>query len=678
MDKEQAKNRIAKLKQQLREIDYAYYVLDKPIVSDAVRDGLKHELAELEKKYPELISLDSPTQRIGGQALNKFVKVKHKIPKYSLEDVFEWSDVLAFDSKVKRLLGLPVQQEVAYTCELKIDGLNMSYIYRQGIFQQAITRGDGLVGEDVTHNVRTVESVPLKLSSPLDIEVAGEIYMPKKSFQALNAEAARQGRSLFANPRNAAAGSIRQLDPTVAAQRDLRAYFYSITRPDYHSLKLTSQFELLKFLQRLGFPVERHFIKVNGIQAVNKFFKKISALRHNLGFEIDGIVIKVNNLAYQTRLGRTAKTVRWAIAYKFAAEQATTLVEDIQVQVGRTGVLTPVAHLKPVKVAGSTVSRATLHNQDEIKRLDIKIGDTVVIQKAGDVIPDIVKVLPKLRTGKEKAFVMPKLCPVCGSPVVRHITEAAHRCSNPNCFAQTKQQLYHFVSRSAFNVNGLGPRIIDQLLAQGLIEDAADLFSLKSGDLQPLEGFATKAANNLIQAIQSAKKISPTRLLYALGIRNVGEQTANDVVNYLMSQGYNLTSQNFIPIFQQLSLEELSHIKDIGPIVAKSIYDYFHQSNNIKLLNKLFKNGVQLFTGATVGSNAKFLSGKIFVLTGGLKKMTREQAKQKIRAFGGQVSSSVSKQTDYVIVGEKPGSKYKQAKKLGIKIINEDDFLHLF
>ncbi len=677
MDKQQAKKRIDKLKEQLAEIDYAYYVLDKPMVSDAVRDSLKDELEKLEALYPDLITPDSPTQRIGGKALGKFLKVRHQVPKYSLEDVFDWQEVLDFDNKVKRLLNLPSSKDIDYTCELKIDGLNISCFYEQGIFVRAVTRGDGLVGEDVTHSVRTIRSLPLKLRQPLTIEVGGEIYMPKQSFEQLNQQAKKDGRPIFANPRNAAAGSIRQLDPQVAAQRDLHIFFYALNQPDPAEFKLSTQFELLNFLRQLGLPVERHFTEIKGIQPAQKFFKQIEAQRRKLSFEIDGIVIKVNNLAWQKKLGRTAKTVRWAVAYKFAAEQATTVVEDIQVQVGRTGALTPVAHLRPVRLAGSTVSRATLHNQDEIERLDVRIGDTVVVQKAGDIIPEIVKVLPKLRTGSEKKFHLPKKCPACGSPVVRRPGEAVHRCSNSNCFAQQREKLYHFVSRPAFNIDGLGPKIIDQLLAQGLIEDAADLFSLTVGDLQPLERFAEKSARNLIHAIQAAKKITPARLLYALGIRNVGAQTANDLVNYLSRHGYQLNTDNFIQVFQQLDLEDLTRIKDIGPVVAKSIYDYFHQPVNLKLLNKLFKNGIKLESLKPASQSSQFLAGKTFVLTGTLSSLSREQAKQKIIALGGRVSGSVSKHTDYVVVGDSPGSKYDKAKQLGVKIIHEQEFLKL-
>ncbi len=675
MTKHEAKQRIEKLKEQLWEADYAYYVLDRPIMSDAARDSLKDELERLEKEFPEFVTSDSPTQRIGGKALGKFEKVRHKVPKYSLDDVFSWQEVLDFDERAKRFLGLPLDSQIEYTCELKIDGLNMTFIYKKGIFERAVTRGDGFVGEDVTHTVKTVKSVPLKLKQPVDIEVGGEIYMPIKSFERLNAESKKTGGQVFANPRNAAAGTVRQLDPKIAAERDLQAFFYTIYdfAGTVHYPAPATQFETLEFLKDLGFRVEKHYRKINKIQEAQDFFNQIKKIRHRLNFEIDGIAIKVNDLKLQEKLGRTAKYVRWACAYKFAAQQATTRVKDIQVQVGRTGQLTPVAILEPVKVAGSTVSRATLHNEDEIKRLDIKIGDTVILQKAGDVIPDIVKVLPKLRTGKEKEFRMPKKCPVCGSLVVRKPGEAAHYCTNKNCFAQNKEKLYHFVSKGAFDIDGLGPKIIDQLLEEGLIKDAADIFTLKQGDLEPLERFAQKSASNLIAAINSRREIELARFIYALGIRHVGEETALLLAQQVINKRQ-LTINNFIDVFKSLTIEELSQVEGIGEVVAQSIYDWFHNQKNINFVEKLFKNGVRI---KVKKSRDYRLKDKIFVLTGALNSMSRDEAKQKIRELGGNVSSSVSKKTDYVVVGKEPGSKYDKAQKLGVKIIGEDEFLRL-
>ncbi|NMB48705.1 NAD-dependent DNA ligase LigA [Candidatus Kuenenbacteria bacterium] len=668
MTKSEAKIRIQKIKDQFRDIDYAYFILDAPIVSDAVRDSLKHELKLLEDQYPEFITSDSPTQRIGGKALGKFAKVKHSIPKYSLDDVFSFDEVLEFDARVKRFLDLPADQDIAYTCELKIDGLNMTFIYKNGLFERAVTRGDGLVGEDVTHTVKTVGSVPLKLKQPVDIEVGGEIFMPLKSFEALNKAALKNQEESFANPRNAAAGTVRQLDPAVAANRDLQAFFYSIFTPlaNLPGKKITSQLATLEFLQSLGFRVEKHFSHFQNIYEVKKFLVQAEKLRQSLDFQIDGVVIKVNDLNFQACLGRTAKCVRWAAAYKFAAEEATTIIEDIQVQVGRTGVLTPVAHLKPVSVAGSTVSRATLHNEDEIRRLNVKIGDTVVIQKAGDVIPDIVKVLEKMRTGRECVFHMPKVCPVCGSAIVRKDGEVAYRCANKNCYAQQREKLYHFVSRRAFDIDGLGPKILDQLLASDLIKDAADIFILTKDDLAPLERFAEKSADNLINAIATARHVSLPRFIFALGIRNVGEETALDLAHHFHT----------LEKIKSASLEDLQAVPDVGPVVAESIFQWFHEPNNLKFIDQLLAHGVKIEKAAHELTTGK-LTGQTFVLTGTLESFSREEAKAKIRALGGELSESVSKKTDYVVVGDNPGSKLDKAEKLGVKILDEQEFLRL-
>lgn len=698
MTKQEAKIRLEKIKNQLRETDYAYYVLDKPIISDAAWDTLKDELVELEKEFPYLITKDSPTQRVGLKAAGKFAKVRHKISKYSLEDVFDWAEVLDFDERVKKNLNLEADQAIEYTCELKIDGLNMSYVYKQGLLDKAITRGDGEVGEDVTHTVRTIKSVPLKLIQEVDLEVGGEIYLPIKSFEKINAELTEEEK--FANPRNAAAGTVRQLDPAVAASRDLQAFFYTLnlsqssfvpSRPINASslagrqaadrlLFFDTQYDMLKKLQELGFRVEKHFKKISKIEEAKDFFAEINKIRLKLDYEIDGIVIKVNNLEWQEKLGRTAKHVRWAVAYKFAAEQATTIVEDIQVQVGRTGVLTPVAHLRPVSVAGSTVSRATLHNADEIKRTDIRIDDTVIIQKAGDVIPDIVEVLYKMRTGKEKKFIMPRICPVCNSEVIQPEGEVAYYCTNKNCFAQTKEKLYHFISRGAFDIPGLGPKIIDLLLDENLIEDAADIFSLKVGDLESLPRLGEKSANNIITAIESRKKISLAKFIYALGIRHVGEETAILLTSRIsVNKNVRIITNNFIKIMQSLNIEELSEIEGIGPIMAESVVNWFKDNKNIKLVEKLFENGVEIENGKSQKENVKNkkLTGKSFVLTGSLETMERETAKEKIRELGGEVSETVSKKTDYLVVGENPGSKLAKAKSLEVKVLGEKDFLEM-
>jgi len=677
MTKSEAQKRLEKLKKQLWETDHAYYVLDRPIMSDAARDSLKDELEKLEAEFPELVTPDSPTQRVGGKALGKFEKIRHSVPKYSLDDVFSWEEMEDFDGRVKRFLNLAENEKIDYTCELKIDGLNMTFIYKKGLLDKAVTRGDGVVGEDVTHTVRTIKSVPLKLKEPVDIEVGGEIYMPIKSLEKLNKQLTTNNQQQqFANPRNAAAGTVRQLDPKVAAERDLQAFFYAVYAG---GKKLETQLEILEYLKDLGFRVEHHFKKIKEIKEAKDFFENISKIREKLGFEIDGVVIKVNNLDWQERLGRTAKHVRWAAAYKFAAEQAVTVVENIEVQVGRTGVLTPVAHLKPVSVAGSTVSRATLHNEDEIARLDVKIGDTVILQKAGDVIPDIVEVLPKMRTGKEKKFIMPKVCPVCGSKVERREGEAAHYCTNKNCFAQNKEKLYHFVGRPCFDIDGLGPKIIDQLLDAGLIEDAADIFALTKGDLEPLERFAEKSAENLIEAIDVRREISLSRLINALGIRHVGEETAILLAQNISDKKQETRDKgNFIKTAQSFSVEELNQTEGVGPVVAQSIFEYFHDAKNIKFIEKLFKNGVGIKSEVVNRkSEVGKLKGKTFVLTGSLETMSRDEAKEKIRALGGSVSSSVSKETDFVVAGADPGSKFTKAEDLGVKILDEKEFLKM-
>lgn len=663
MDKLSAEKRIKKLKDQLKEIDYAYYVLDKPLVSDAVRDSLKDELEILEKQFPELITPDSPTQRVGGKALGKFEKYKHRTPKYSFDDLFSFAEVKEFDLRLKRFLDLPADKNLEYICELKIDGLNMSFLYQQGILDKAVTRGDGLVGEVVTHTVKTIGSLPLKLREEIDIEVGGEVYMPKKSFNKLNAEAEKNGGQIFANLRNAAAGTIRQLDPHIAAQRDLDVFIY--TNFNYSATGLKTQEEVLLFLEKIGFKTNPHWKKVTSIDETIKYFEHWQKNREKLPYEIDGIVIKVNDLSAQEKLGRTAKHVRWAAAYKFPAEQVTTVVEDIAVQVGRTGALTPVAHLRPVALAGSVVKRATLHNQDEIDRLDVRIGDTVVLQKAGDIIPDIVEVLPKMRSGREKKFVMPKKCPVCGSPVEQKVGEVAYYCTNKNCFATQKEGLAHFVSRRAFDIDGLGPKILDQLHAADLVEDAADIFSLKEEDLKPLERFAEKSAQNLIEAIDKSKSISLARFIYALGIRHVGEETAIRLAEEFLS----------LDKIKKASIEALTATSDIGPKVAESIYEWFCNGKNLDLINRLLSAGVKIVQAHKKSGGQ--LQNLTFVLTGELESMSRDEAKEKIRGLGGEVSSSVSKKINYVVAGANPGSKFDKAEKLGVRIINEKEFKNL-
>ncbi len=664
MDKTSAQNRLEKLKNQLREVDYAYYVLDRPIMSDAARDSLKDEIEKIEKAFPDLVTPDSPTQRIGGRALGKFAKVRHTIKKYSLDDVFNFDEVREFDARVKRFLKLGVDEKIEYICELKIDGLNMSFHYKKGIFERAVTRGDGIFGEDVTHTVKTIKSLPLKLREEIDLEVGGEVYMPIKSFEKLN----KQTDKKFANPRNAAAGTVRQLDPRVAAERDLSLFCWAI----YKGKEVKTQEEMLEQMKKLGLKIDTNYKKVNNIEDAINYCEVWRAKRKKLPYEIDGVAIKVNRLDWQNKLGRAAKYVRWACAFKFPAEEATSIVEDIVWQVGRTGVLTPVAHLTPVQVAGSVVSRATLHNIDELKRKDVRIGDTVILRKAGDIIPEIIKSLPKLRDGREKKVEVPRLCPICHSPVKRKAGEAATRCVNSKCFAQEQERLIHFVAKKGFNIDGFGEKIVEQLMTEGLIVSFADIFDLRTGDLQTLERFGEKSAENLIRAIEKSKSILLEKFIFALGVRYIGEETSA-----LLARNYSArTISDFIEKIKNESPENLNDIEGIGDKVAEGVYDYFHNDNNLRQLKELEKRGVTLSRQERTFSKLG-VEGKTFVLTGALESMSRDEAKQTIKNFGGRISSSVSAKTDCVVAGDEPGSKYDKAKSLGVKIISEVDFVRM-
>ena len=565
-----------------------------------------------------------------------------------------------------------------YTCELKIDGLKVVFEYTEGHLLRAATRGDGVTGEDVTNNIKTIGSVPLELLKPVNIITEGEVWLGKNNFNKLNKERERRGEALFANPRNAAAGTIRQLDPKVVAQRKLDSFIYDIaqiTPPTLPYLKggqdqIVTQVDELNFLQKLGFKVNKHFKLCQNIEEVVKYWEIWQKKKDKEDYLIDGAVVKVNETKYQNMLGFTGKAPRFAIAFKFPAEQVTTVVEDIVLQVGRTGVLTPVAHLRPVLVAGSTVSRATLHNEDEIKRLDVRIGDTVILQKAGDVIPDIVSVMKELRTGKEKSFVWPKTVADCGEKgeIERIQGQAAWRCKNKNSFLQKKRRLYHFAGKHAFDVEGLGPKIIDALLDADLISNYDDIFTLKKGDLLALPRFAEKSVDNLLSSIEKARNITLPRLIISLSISNVGEETA-----YLLAQNFQFSIYNL----QKSKKEELQNIEGVGPIVAESIIDWFADKENLKTLNKLLKQIKTEFSSSKLPAPNSQLSGKTFVLTGTLGGMSRDEAKQKIRTLGGSVSSSVSKETNYVVAGENPGSKYEKASELRVKILNETEFKNL-
>jgi DNA ligase (NAD+) len=651
MTKAEARKRINKLKKVINHHRYLYHVLDRQEISDAALDSLKHELQQLEQQFPELITPDSPTQRVGGEALKEFKKVEHTFPMLSIEDIFTEQELQDWENYLKRLLR---QEKIEYYVEYKIDGFAVTLIYRDGILTKGATRGNGKVGEDVTQNLKTIESIPLKLRSvngvsDNNIEIRGEVFMEKDDFEKF--------RSTYSNPRNLAAGSIRQLDPKLAASRPLKFLAYDIVS-DIGQKKHSDEHEILP---KLGFKVNQGKICRN-VSDIVDFWRDIAKKRETLPYQIDGVVINVNNNTLFQRLGVAGKSPRGVRAFKFSPKQATTKILDIKLQIGRTGAVTPIANLHPIQVEGVTISRATLHNEDEIKRLGVKIGDTVIVERAGDVIPAVAKVLPELRTGKEKEFHFPKTCPVCFARLGRAKGEAIWRCPNPNCSARKREKLYFFVSKKAFDIEGLGPKIIDQLLDEKLISETADIFVLKEGDLVPLERFAEKSAKNLVSAIQHSKKISLARFIYALGIRHVGEETAIDLANYFGN----------LDKLKKASKEELERIPNIGGKVSESIYNWFQSKKNQKFIEGLIKVGVKILPPEKVG---KKLEGKTFVLTGSLETMTRSEAEKKIRMLGGHPSSSISKNTDYLVIGESPGSKVDQAKKLGVKIINEKEFL---
>jgi DNA ligase (NAD+) len=702
MDKERAKIRIEKLSKEINKFRYEYHVLDKPDVTDEVYDSLMRELRELEHEYPELIQADSPTMRIGGKPLEKFQKVKHKIRQWSFDDVFDFSELQKWEEKILRMKEKEVtlkNEKLEYVVEIKIDGLKIILNYEKGNFVQGATRGDGIIGEDVSENIKTIYSVPLKLKFPIDLVAVGECWLSKTELQRINNARKKQNEALFANSRNAAAGSIRQLDPKIAASRKLDSFVYDIdylkipnpksqipNKSKISNLKIQNikipetQMEELELLKKLGFNVNKEHKLCKNIEEIQKFYDEWKNRKDKENYGIDGVVIKINSKKIQDALGYTGKSPRWGVAYKFPAEKVTTVIEDIRVQVGRTGALTPVAHLRPVLVAGSTVSRATLHNEDEIKRLDIKIGDTVVIQKAGDVIPEVVEVLKNLRTGKEKKFKMPERCPICGSMVKREEVlnkkqeaSAATYCVNKKCFAQEKEKVIHFVSKKGFNIDGLGEKIVEQLMNEGLVSNFSDIFELTKGDLESLERFAEKSADNLIKAIGNSKKINLPKFLFALGIRHVGEEGAVLIAKAIKKE---FSIFNFIKIFPKITKEEWMKIKGVGDKVAESLVKWFDDKENIETLEKMGKLGIIIIFPELQITNYK-LQGKTFVLTGELQNFTRDEAKDMIRKEGGDISSSVSQKTDYVLVGENPGSKFEKAKELGVKIISEDEFREL-
>jgi DNA ligase (NAD+) len=664
---EKVKGRIEYLRKELHRHNYRYYILDDPEVSDAEYDRLLQELRSLENEYPQFFSFTSPTARVGSPPLEKFSTIPHTIPMLSLDNAFSEGDILDFDSRIKRYLKNT--DEILYTAEPKVDGIAVELIYEQGNLVAGSTRGDGLIGELITENVRTIRSVPLVIIaddhgniSPR-IEIRGEVFMVRSSFEKLNQKREQQGLPLFANPRNAAAGSLRQLDSKITADRPLEIFFYGLG--SYSGIKPQTHWEALCMLKKMGFRINPHIRHSINIEKVLQYYQELNEKRLVLEYDIDGVVIKVDNLEIQQQLKATSKSPRWAIAYKFKAIQETTRILDIQIQVGRTGTLTPVAFLEPVNIAGAMVSRATLHNEDEIKRKDIRIGDFVFVERAGDVIPKVVKVVTSKRTGNETIFQMPEVCPVCGAHAVREENEAATRCINVACPAQLKENIRHFASKHAFDIDGMGQKLVDQLVEKGILLSFGDLFTLDQETLQNLDRMGKKSAQNLLDASNESKKISFGRFLYALGIRHVGQHVAKLLAKHFE----NLES------LIKATFDELVSIEGVGPIVAKSITRFFGEEKNQITLNRLLACGVEiLYETDNKGSGASDLAGKTLVLTGALDSMTRDEARDLIEKAGGKVAGSVTGKTDYVVAGYKPGSKLEKAENLGIKIIDEETF----
>ncbi|MGI6532793.1 MAG: NAD-dependent DNA ligase LigA [Bacillota bacterium] len=661
MEKKAAQLKIEKLRELINYHNYRYYVLDDPEVSDAEYDSLMKELEALEREYPDLITPDSPTQRVGGAVLSGFQAVTHAIPLLSLANAYSQEELDSFDRRVRELLSSPPR----YTAELKIDGLAISLLYRDGVFIRGATRGDGQTGEDITNNLRTIRSIPLKLREPLagDLEVRGECYMDKRAFEQLNKAQEEKGEKLFANPRNAAAGSLRQLDPKVTSERQLNVFLYGLGYSD--ALPPDSHYETLQWLSSLGFRTNPETQVFDSIDGVKEFIQYWHEKRESLPYDIDGIVVKVDSRVQQELLGTTAKSPRWAVAYKFPAMQKTTKVEDIIVQVGRTGAVTPLAILEPVFIAGSTVSRASLHNEDYVKEKDIRIGDTVVIQKAGDIIPEVVRSVPELRDGSERVFQMPQSCPACGTRLVREAGEAVWRCDNSQCPAKLVEGLVYFASRDALDIEGMGPAVVQQLVDAGLVKNPADIFKLTKEQLLGLDRFGERSAAKLVASIEEAKGRGLARLLTALGILHVGTQTAASLAAYFGSMEKLVTATE----------DQLAQVPDIGPVVASSISAFFQNPKNIQLIEELKKLGVKM--DEPKQSRGEAFSGKTFVVTGTLSQFSRKEAKDAIESLGGKTTESVSKNTDYLVVGEKPGSKLDKARELGISILDEQQFIDM-
>ncbi len=650
------------LKKEIAYHSHRYYVLDNPEITDAEYDALMRKLLEYEKEHPEAVTPDSPSQKIGGVILDGFESVTHEVQMQSLQDAFDFGEVKDFDNRVTDALG----RKIAYVVEHKIDGLSVSLEYENSVFKRGSTRGDGNVGEDVTENLKTVMSIPLRLNVDVPyLEVRGEVFISKKNFEKINAERELQGEQVFANPRNAAAGSLRQLNSAVAAKRNLDIFVFNIQKIE--GVEIKSHLEGLEFLRKAGFKVISNNVLFDTIEDAFKEVEHIGELRQSLYYDIDGAVIKVNDLADRELLGTTSKTPKWAIAYKYPAEQKKTKIRDIVIQVGRTGVLTPNAEFDPVTVSGSVIARATLHNEDYIKMKDIRIGDTVLVQKAGDIIPEVVRVITEERSGSEVPYVMPHVCPVCGAPVHREEGEAALRCTDALCPAQLARSIEHFVSRDAMDIEGLGPSIVDKFLENGLIKSSADLYYIKVEDIASLDKMGQKSADNLIASLEKSKGNDMSRLLFGLGIRHIGLGAAKKISKAVGS----------IDALFNITVEELCTIEDVGTIMAESLVDYFARESTRELIDALKNAGVNMQSLETNEKSGSALEGLTFVITGTLPTMGRKEATELIEANGGKVTGSVSKKTDYLLAGEEAGSKLDKANSLGIKVISEEDLYQL-
>jgi len=661
------KARAEKLREEINRHNYLYYVLDQPEISDAEYDRLMRELQEIEERYPSLVTPDSPTRRVGAPPQEAFGTHAHRLPMLSLANAFGEEELRAFDMRIRRMLGLE-DGEVEYVSELKIDGLAVSLTYVDGVFTVGATRGDGYRGEDITENLRTIRSIPLKIDAsnssvgvPRFAEIRGEVFLLHEEFRRINDERTERGEPTFANPRNAAAGSVRQLDPRITASRKLDIFCYGIG--EVVGVTWKTHWEVLSTLKEWRFKVNPNIRLCRNIDEVVEFCREWDDGRDTLGYDIDGVVVKVNSLALQDKLGYVARSPRWAVAFKYKPRQAKTVVKDIVVQVGRTGALTPVAIMEPVQIGGVTVSRATLHNEDEIRRKDVRIGDTVVIQRAGEVIPEVVEVVKERRTGAEKVFVMPSKCPVCGGDVEKPEGEAVARCINIACPAQVKERIVHFAKREAMNIEGLGPSLVDRLVEAGIVSDPGDLYSVTKEQLQELERMAEKSASNIIEAIDRSKNCTLARLVYALGTRHVGERTAQALADHFGS----------LERLEDASEEELAEVPDVGAVVAGSIYRFFRQEDNRRVIEKLRAAGIKC-EHQTQEKEESELTGRTFVFTGALETMTRDEAEEIVAKHGGRASSSVSRNTDFVVVGANPGSKLDKANELGVKVISEQEF----